>query len=1192
MGNFRTKEDDVAKISTSIFVSNFPEVFSAKDLFHACKQYGHVVDSFIPSKRSKDGKRFGFVRFINVFSVERLVTLDCESVPSIVLDDDCLNSRDLSKTLLGRIKELASLSNLKKVLKNEGFDEIKLQYMGELWVLLEFPSAKIKELFQENRGAGSWGGRILDTEDQEEDGFYTKRLCIYSKLENNIYENFKVIFRGKVFVLRAKEIPGWVPEFVDELDDDDESVEGSKGDTANSHDGINFDDVDDVDKVPETELDETLEQNKSPSEDPFGIYSILNKNKDNDANISVSDQSIKFPPGFTPNGVSMQEDIGRNVNDVTSPKRIVEEEQNEQEWNNANKGSKDEMSGSVCSGLFKKSVAPQSGGSILCVLEELVKVGQAMGYNMKGLAQKAKKDWVKELCLKNKVNFLALQETKMENMNLWCVKACWGNYTFDYAHSDSVGNSGGILCIWDPNSFHKDNVTVSDFFIIIRGTWLKSGVNILMVAVYAPHDLRDKRILWDYLEYVINRWDGEVIIMGDFNEVRRKSERFGSAFNVQGADMFNTFIANAGLEEIPLGGSSFTWCHKSATKMSKLDRFLISENLFNSFLDICAISLDRFLSDHRPILLRESNHDYGKIPFRYFNHWAELDGFNTFVTDTWNSAPVESNAMRNVMQKFKFLKGKIREWLKVNKSKNIYNSGILKEEIKKIDAEIDNGLASDTTINRRMEVLNSIQHLDKIQAMDIGQKAKVKWAIEGDENSRYFHGILNKKRSQSNIRGIMVDGKWQDNPKVIKSEFFLHFRKRFEKPSDNRIFLDMNFPKTISLDQQTELESAVSKEEVKKAVVLGDNVNEVQSAFISDRQILDGPFILNEVIQWFFVGQWCDDNINTLVHVLECFFRASGLRINMCKSKIMGVNVGDDKIKAAALKLGCRILNTPFTYLGTKVGGNMSRVQAWTEIVDKVKSRLSKWKIKSLSIGGRLTLLKSVLGSIPIFHMSIFKVPLTVLRSLESIRCKFFNGHELKSRKFHSHNDSLWSRVIKAIYGEDGAIDKVYKSASRSCWRDILNEVRKLKVQGINMRDFMYIKVGNGVSTRLDWQQGFEALMWFWSLEGSGEFSVASIRRLIDDQRLLTVDSKTLWIKSVPLKVNILAWKIKLEALPMRFNISRRGIEIDSILCPLCDCGVESARHIFFSCCLVRQIARKVCSWWNIAYSDVNSFIE
>ncbi|GKE09043.1 RNA-directed DNA polymerase, eukaryota [Tanacetum coccineum] len=66
----------------------------------------------------------------------------------------------------------------------------------------------------------------------------------------------------------------------------------------------------------------------------------------------------------------------------------------------------------------------------------------------------------------------------------------------------------------------------------------------------------------------------------------------------------------------------------------------------------------------------------------------------------------------------------------------------------------------------------------------------------------------------------------------------------------------------------------------------------------------------------------------------------------------------------------------------------------------------------------------------------------------------------------------------------------------------------------------------------------------------------------------------------------------KLEALPTRFNISRRGIEIDSILCPICDRGVESTRHIFFSCCLVRQIARKICSWWDIEYSDVNSFTE
>ena len=44
---------------------------------------------------------------------------------------------------------------------------------------------------------------------------------------------------------------------------------------------------------------------------------------------------------------------------------------------------------------------------------------------------------------------------------------------------------------------------------------------------------------------------------------------------------------------------------------------------------------------------------------------------------------------------------------------------------------------------------------------------------------------------------------------------------------------------------------------------------------------------------------------------------------------------------------------------------------------------------------------------------------------------------------------------------------------------------------------------------------------WVWSLEGSGDFSVASVRKLIDDKRLPKVSSKTRWIKAVPIKVNV-----------------------------------------------------------------------
>ncbi|GJY42342.1 hypothetical protein Tco_0429612 [Tanacetum coccineum] len=70
----------------------------------------------------------------------------------------------------------------------------------------------------------------------------------------------------------------------------------------------------------------------------------------------------------------------------------------------------------------------------------------------------------------------------------------------------------------------------------------------------------------------------------------------------------------------------------------------------------------------------------------------------------------------------------------------------------------------------------------------------------------------------------------------------------------------------------------------------------------------------------------------------------------------------------------------------------MSSIRAWDETVNKLKMSLSSWKLKTLSIGGRLTLLKSVLGSTPIYNMSLFKVPKAVLKSMESIRRNFFNG--------------------------------------------------------------------------------------------------------------------------------------------------------------------------------------------------------
>ncbi|GJS42967.1 RNA-directed DNA polymerase, eukaryota, partial [Tanacetum coccineum] len=53
---FNSKEDLTQKISTSVFVTNFPDHYTARDLWNVCLAYGKVIDVYIPFKKSKAGK--------------------------------------------------------------------------------------------------------------------------------------------------------------------------------------------------------------------------------------------------------------------------------------------------------------------------------------------------------------------------------------------------------------------------------------------------------------------------------------------------------------------------------------------------------------------------------------------------------------------------------------------------------------------------------------------------------------------------------------------------------------------------------------------------------------------------------------------------------------------------------------------------------------------------------------------------------------------------------------------------------------------------------------------------------------------------------------------------------------------------------------------------------------------------------
>nr|GEW01590.1 RNA-directed DNA polymerase, eukaryota [Tanacetum cinerariifolium] len=301
-----------------------------------------------------------------------------------------------------------------------------------------------------------------------------------------------------------------------------------------------------------------------------------------------------------------------------------------------------------------------------------------------------------------------------------------------------------------------------------------------------------------------------------------------------------------------------------------------------------------------------------------------------------------------------------------------------------------------------------------------------------------------------------------------------------------------------------------------------------------------------------FIGEWSDANLRGIIHILKCFFLASGLQININKSQVLGVGVPRATVEAMAIYIGCSIMQQKFRYLGVLVGECMSRHKAWDDVVLKLRSRLSKWKAKTLSIGGRLTLLKSVLGAYPLYTMSIFKVPKGVLKG---------------DKPFCDAFPRIFTLELNC---------QVFVAEKLAAPLDV--SLRRSFTDLSLIIDFM------SLTPYFD--------RWVSSVSSDGDFSVKEVRNVIDDLSLPTHSESTRWVKGVPIKINIFAWRARRDCLPTRINLIRRGITLESSSCPLCLTGEEDVSHVLFRCSLARAVLRRVCRWWDLVWQSWSSFSE
>ncbi|GLU02749.1 hypothetical protein SLE2022_199870 [Rubroshorea leprosula] len=799
----------------------------------------------------------------------------------------------------------------------------------------------------------------------------------------------------------------------------------------------------------------------------------------------------------------------------------------------------------------------------------------------------------------------------------------WGSEDMDWVAKSSTGMSGGLICVWDSKILKKKETIEGDNFIGVFGLWGVEEIPVYILNIYSPCQLSSKRVLWEELQVLINSRKGKWCLAGDFNAVRRAEERAGCTVVSNEMREFDAFIHNNELCDLPLIGRKYTWYNSNGQQMSRIDRFLFSEDWMSKWGEMKQWGLKRSVSDHCPLMIKNEQVDWGPKPFRFFDVWLDQPGCKEVITSVWSDSQVQGWSGFKLKEKLRSTKKALKEW---SSKSNREMEGKIKEAellIASIDEKGEQHQLSDNDIELRRNSFIELWKSLKIKERMSQQKSRKQWLKEGDANTKFFHRSIKGRWSRNEINCIRINGVQYTGVEVIKREVAKYFQDLFKEEKWRRPKLDGIGFRQISQSDNELLTATFSEQEIKEAIwncdpskapgpdgfnfrfimsmwevikddiisfvrefqqhgrlVRGSNasfivlipktdnpqaieefrpisligvtykiiakllanrlrkvlpkvIGDQQMAFIEGRMLVEGAVIANEIldevkrkkkkgflfkadfekaydkVSWEFIdymmirmgfsamwrkwiqeclnsssvsilingsptnqfpvnkgirqgdplspflflivaeglnglmssavdkerykgvgigngdmvvthlqfaddtiffGEATEDNIRVIKCIMRTFELASGLKINFRKSQLIGVGVDQRWSAKMAYQLCCKEGKLPFKYLGIPIGGNHRRKAMWQPMVESIRKKLASWKGRYLSMGGRITLINSVLSSLPVFLMSVYVIPKGIIQSIDKLRKSFLWGGKGDERKI---NWISWDRVCK-----------------------------------------------------------------------------------------------------------------------------------------------------------------------------------
>ncbi|XP_023767976.1 uncharacterized protein LOC111916545 [Lactuca sativa] len=174
--------------------------------------------------------------------------------------------------------------------------------------------------------------------------------------------------------------------------------------------------------------------------------------------------------------------------------------------------------------------------------------------------------------------------------------------------------------------------------------------------------------------------------------------------------------------------------------------------------------------------------------------------------------------MLTSLPNFDSSKNEIKKWRAKDHPKETEELLKLKSRVQELDIAAENNSLSVLELQERRLGVQRIIELEKLAVLDLKEMARIRWTVDGDEDTRFFHGYVNNKKNKNHIHGLIINGSWNTDVAAIKGEVLSFYQKKFQEKWPSRPKLISSEFSMLDPASRSKIEEPFSTEEIKRAI--------------------------------------------------------------------------------------------------------------------------------------------------------------------------------------------------------------------------------------------------------------------------------------------------------------------------------------------------------------------------------------